>query len=89
MEHLLTIGLLDSDGQPFDPRIQRVLIQLLPRLRREFPTLQDEVGLAEIMEEAAESGIVKSAGQSGDYTATPGSRFAALRCRECDWIHRS
>lgn len=52
MEHLQTIGLLDSDGQPFDPRIERVLIALLPRLRREFPSLQDEVGLAEIMEEA-------------------------------------
>jgi DNA-directed RNA polymerase specialized sigma24 family protein len=52
MEHLRTIGLLDSDGQPFNPRIERVLIQLLPRLRREFPALQDEVGLAEIMEEA-------------------------------------
>jgi DNA-directed RNA polymerase specialized sigma24 family protein len=52
MEHLLTIGLLDTDGQPFHPRIERVLIQLLPRLRREFPSLQDEVGLTEIMEEA-------------------------------------
>lgn len=52
MEHLRTIGLLDSDGQPFHPRIERVLIQLLPRLRREFPLLEDEVGLAEIMEEA-------------------------------------
>ena len=52
MEHLRSIGLLDSDGQPFHPRIERVLLQLLPRLRREFPSLQDEVGLAEIMEEA-------------------------------------
>lgn len=52
MEHLRTIGLLDSDGQPFHPRIECVLLQLLPRLRREFPSLQDEVGLAEIMEEA-------------------------------------
>lgn len=52
MEHLRTIALLDSDGQPFQPRIERVLIQMLPRLRREFPSLQDEVGLAEIMEEA-------------------------------------
>ena len=52
MEHLRTIALLDSDGQPFQPRIERVLLQLLPRLRREFPSLQDEVGLAEIMEEA-------------------------------------
>ena len=52
MEHLRTIGLLDSDGRPFHPRIERVLIQLFTRLRREFPALQDEVTLAEIMEEA-------------------------------------
>jgi DNA-directed RNA polymerase specialized sigma24 family protein len=52
MEHLRTIGLLDSDGQPFAPRIERVLIQLLPRLRREFPSLQDEVAITDIMEEA-------------------------------------
>ena len=52
MEHLQTIRLLDSDGQPFHPRIERVLIQLLPRLRREFRAMQDEVGVAEIMEEA-------------------------------------
>lgn len=52
MEHLRTIGLLDSDGQPFQPRIERVLLKLFPRLRREFPALQDEVGLAEVMEEA-------------------------------------
>lgn len=52
MEYLRTIGLLDTDGHPFHPRIERVLIQLFPRLRREFPALQDEVGLTEIMEEA-------------------------------------
>jgi DNA-directed RNA polymerase specialized sigma24 family protein len=52
MEHLRRIGLLDSDGQPFQPHIERVLLQLLPRLCREFPSLQDEVNLAEIMEEA-------------------------------------
>lgn len=52
MEHLRTIGLLDSNGQPFHPRIERVLIELLPRLRREFPSLQDDVGLVDILEEA-------------------------------------
>ena len=52
MEPLRTIGLLDSDGQPFHPHIERVLLVLLPRLRREFPSLQHEVSIAEIMEEA-------------------------------------
>ena len=52
MEHLRTIGLLDSDGRPFHPRIERVLCQLVTRLRREFPALQDEVTVTEVMEEA-------------------------------------
>lgn len=52
MEHLRTIGLLDSDGRPFHPRIERVLCQLVTRLRREFPALQDEVTVIEVMEEA-------------------------------------
>ena len=51
MEHL-HLGLLDSDGKPLTDRIQRALTRLLPRLRRQFPLLQDEVALTEVMEEA-------------------------------------
>lgn len=51
MEHL-HLGLLDSDGKPLADRIQRALSRLLPRLRREFPALRDEVALTEVMEEA-------------------------------------
>ncbi len=52
MEHLRTIGLLDSNGKPLAERIQRVLGRLLPRLRRQFPALQqDDVALTEVMEE--------------------------------------
>jgi RNA polymerase sigma factor (sigma-70 family) len=53
MEHLRTIGLLDSNGKPLAERIQRVLSRLLPRLRRQFPALQqDDAALTEVMEEA-------------------------------------
>ena len=52
MEHLRTIGLLDSNGKPLADRIQKVLGRLLPRLRRQFPGLQDDVTLTEVMEEA-------------------------------------
>lgn len=52
MQHLRTIGLLDSNGKPLAERIQRVLGRLLPRLRRHFPALQDDVTLTEVMEEA-------------------------------------
>ena len=52
MEDMRTLGLLDSNGKPFAARIERVLGRLLPRLRRQFPALQDEVALTEVMEEA-------------------------------------
>lgn len=52
MEYRSVVRLLAADGQPFQPRIERVLLQLLQRLRREFPSLQDEVTLAEVLEEA-------------------------------------
>ena len=52
MDHTGALGLLDGDGRPFHPRIERVLCQLVTRLRREFPALKDEVTVTEVMEEA-------------------------------------
>lgn len=45
-------GLLDSNGNPLSERIQSVLARLLPRLRRQFPVLQDEAVLTDVLEEA-------------------------------------
>lgn len=53
MESPGSIGLLDSNGEPFPDHIQRTLVRLSARLRREFPVLQDDVALTEVMEEAA------------------------------------
>lgn len=52
MEHLRKPGLLDGSGKPFDAHIDDVLSRLLPRLRREFPSLLDDVVLVEVLEEA-------------------------------------
>jgi len=52
MEELRKLGLLDRAGKPLAARIQRVLGRLLPRFRRQFPTIQDEVSQIEILEEA-------------------------------------
>lgn len=52
MERPRDLMLLDHDGKPFNPRIARVLARLLPRLRRQFPQLSDEVTITEVMEEA-------------------------------------
>ena len=52
MEHRRQLILSDSTGQPLDSRIAQVLSGLLPRLRREFPQLRDEVALTDVLEQA-------------------------------------
>ena len=52
MENMRTLGLLDSNGKPLAERIQRALTGLLPKVRRQFPTLQDDLALTEVVEEA-------------------------------------
>jgi len=52
MESVGTQILLDADGNPLSPRIQGVLRDLLQRFRNKFLTLDDEVLVIEILEEA-------------------------------------
>ena len=52
MSDLHTLGLIGSDGQPFDGRIAKVLLKIAPRLRREYPALEDDVVVTEVLEEA-------------------------------------
>jgi RNA polymerase sigma factor (sigma-70 family) len=52
MENLRELALLNSDGQPLDTHISDVLGRLIPRLRREFPALQDDLAATQVMEEA-------------------------------------
>ena len=53
MESLRKLGLLDVDGKPVEDRLSKVLNALLPRFRRRFPAIQDEVEVTEVFEEAA------------------------------------
>lgn len=52
MSDLHTLGLIDGEGQPFDGRITKVLREIAPRLRREYPALEDDVVVTEVLEEA-------------------------------------
>ena len=63
MESSASVTFLDPHGRPFSDYIQRVLNQLLPRLRRKFPVIRDEVILTEILEEAGQQ--IKSREQEG------------------------
>ena len=52
MENVRNLRLVDGSGRPFDARVESALSRMLPRLRREFPSIQDEVVLWQILEEA-------------------------------------
>ena len=52
MNEMRALVLMGSNGRPIDHRIERVLAGLIPKLRRRFPSLQDEVVLIEIVEDA-------------------------------------
>lgn len=79
MDHMRTLGLLDSNGKPIAPHIERVLARLLPRLRRQFPALQDEVVLTEVMEEAGRR-ISEREERAGPIEKIHGYAWVAVRC---------
>ncbi|MCC7241472.1 MAG: sigma-70 family RNA polymerase sigma factor [Acidobacteria bacterium] len=78
MEHLRKLGLLDGNGQPLDARIEGVLSRLLPRLRREFPALQDEVAQVEVLEEAGRRMVVRE-GRTGPIEKINGYAWVTIR----------
>lgn len=78
MEHLRKLGLLDDHGQPFDARIESVLSRLLPRLRREFPAIQDEVAQVEVLEEAGRRLVVREE-RTGPIEKINGYAWVAIR----------
>jgi len=70
--------LLDRRGRPFSARIQRVLRRFLPRLRRDFPAIQDEVTQTEVLEEAGRR-IVRREERSGPIERFEGYAWVAVR----------
>ena len=53
MESPRKLGLLDANGKSLDERLHNALSGLLPRFRRRFPAIQDDVEITEVFEEAA------------------------------------
>ena len=77
MESLRKLGLLDRNGKPLDERLQKALTDLLPRFRRRFPNIQDEVEITEVFEEAAHR-IEKRERASGPIEKLRGYAWKAL-----------
>ena len=77
MESLRKLGLLDADGKPLEDRLSKVLNALLPRFRRRFPAIQDDVEVTEVFEEAARR-ITKRERASGPIEKLGGYAWKAL-----------
>lgn len=77
MESLRKLGLLDRNGKPLDERLQKALNDLLPRFRRRFPDIQDEVEITEVFEEAGRR-IEKRERASGPIEKLRGYAWTAL-----------
>jgi DNA-directed RNA polymerase specialized sigma24 family protein len=77
MESLRKFGLLDAEGKPVEDRVTKVLNALLPRFRRRFPAIQDDVEITEIFEEAARR-ISKRERASGPIEKLGGYAWKAL-----------
>jgi DNA-directed RNA polymerase specialized sigma24 family protein len=77
MESLRKLGLLDANGKPLDERLHKALNDLLPRFRRRFPAIQDEVEITDVFEEAARR-IEKRERQSGPIEKLRGYAWKAL-----------
>ena len=65
MGSLAKNSFVDAGGSPFGNRVQDVLHDLLPRLVRQFPLLNDDLLATEVMEEAARR-IVNHERQHGE-----------------------
>ena len=72
------LELLDQSGRPLDSRVQRVLRRLLPRLRRQFPTIEDEVTQADVLEEAGRR-IARREERSGPLEKIEGYAWVTVR----------
>ena len=77
MESLRKLGLLDAEGKPVEDRVSRILNALLPRFRRRFPALRDDVEVTEVFEEAARR-IAKRERASGPIEKLGGYAWKAL-----------
>ena len=78
MEHLRKLALLDGSGNQFGAHIDRVLGRLLPRLRREFPAIQDEVAQVDVLEEAGRRLVAREA-RGGPIEKINGYAWVAIR----------
>ena len=88
--HADAVLLLDEYGQPLSTRLQGVLLPLTARLQRQFPALNDDCTLTEVLEEsgrriAAREERKGSLDNLHAYAWVVVRRMASLRLRHDQW----
>ena len=87
MENLRKLGFLGADGKPLDERLSKVLNALLPRFRRRFPAIQDDVEVTEVVRGGRaphHQTRTQRPDRSRSLEAMPGRRWRASACRCSD-----
>jgi RNA polymerase sigma factor (sigma-70 family) len=87
MEQLRKLRLLDEDGKALSTRVDGVLAGLLQKFRKRFPSIQDEVDLTEVFEEAARR-IDKRERRSGPIEKVHSYAWVTLRSIGLSWLRR-
>src|SRR5438105_13316359 len=88
MEHLQAPRLLDERGNPLSTRVESALRSLVPQLRRQFPPVQDELELTEILEKAGHR-IAAREQRSGPIEKLHAYAWVTLRSVVMSWMRRS
>lgn len=87
MEHLRNLRLLDERGKPLGPRIEGVLQRLVPKFRKRFPALHDDLAVTEVLEEAGRK-IASRERSSGPIAKLHGYAWVTLRNAATSWLRR-
>jgi DNA-directed RNA polymerase specialized sigma24 family protein len=87
MEHLQTPRLLDERGNPLSSRVEGALRSLVPKFRRQFPAVQDELELTEILEKAGHR-IAAREQRSGPIEKLHAYAWVTLRSVFMSWMRR-
>jgi RNA polymerase sigma factor (sigma-70 family) len=87
MDHLHVPKLLDERGNPLSSRIEGVLRSLIPKFRKRFPAVRDELDLTEILEEAGNR-IASREQRSGPLEKLHGYAWVTLRTVAASWMRR-
>lgn len=87
MEQLQLPRLLDARGNPLSTRIESVLRSLVPKFRKRFPALQDELELTDILEKAG-TRIARREERSGQIEKLHAYAWVTLRSVASSWLRR-